>query len=112
MGVKKRVANKDREDPEVGASRAGTEGRTGEGGEALPPDVGFGDDVIHDHIDHGAGSKGQSIGQDGLRQHHGKGTKDPGQRLHHAAELPVPKERTETRPTAGRVKQTQARSDC
>ena len=76
-----------------------------EGGEALLPDLSFGDDVIHDHIDHGASGKGQSVGQDGLSQHHREGTEDPGQRLHHAAQLPVPKERTETRPTTGRVKQ-------
>lgn len=58
------------------------------------PDLGFWDDVIHDHIDHGARGKGQSIGQDGLGQHHSKGPKDPGQGLHHAAQLPIPVERT------------------
>lgn len=69
----------------------GTDG----GGEALPPDLSFGDDVIHDHIDHGARSKGQSVRQDRLGQNHGEGPKEAGQRLHHAAQLPVPRERTE-----------------
>lgn len=77
-----------------------------EGRFVLQPDLSLGDDVVHDHIDHGASSKGQGIGQEGLSQHHGKGTKDPGQRLHHAAQLPVPKERPETCATMGRVRQT------
>lgn len=64
-------------------------GRVGAG--RLSPDLGLGDDVIHNHVDHGASRKGQRVGQDGLGQHDREGAEDPGQRLHHAAELPVPR---------------------
>lgn len=66
-------------------------------GAALPPDLGFGDDVIHDHVDHGASGEGQGVGQDGLSQNHGEGPEEPGQGLHHATQLPIPEERPETR---------------
>ena len=91
--MKERGASKGRADA---GGRAGME--TGPGGAGrLSPDLGLGDDVIHNHVDHGSGSKGQRVRQDGLSQHHREGAEDPGQRLHHAAELPVPR-REQTRP--------------
>ena len=91
--VKERGASKGRADAGGGA---GMETRPGQAGR-LSPDLGLGDDVIHNHVDHGSGSKGQRVRQDGLGQHHREGAEDPGQRLHHAAELPVPR-REQTRP--------------
>lgn len=103
VDIKKGVANEERANMESGAP-AGT--GTDEGGDALQPDLGFGDDVIHDHVDHGAGSKGQSVRQDGLGQNHGEGPKEPSHGLHHATQLPVPTDRTETVPPRGSGRQS------
>lgn len=80
-------------------------------GDAVQPDLGFGDDVIHDHVDHGAGSKGQRVRQDGLGQNHGEGPKEPRHGLHHATQLPVPTDRTETVPPRGSGRHS-TRSGC
>lgn len=87
---------------EVNGERATVEARSPV---SSPPDLGFGDDVVHDHVDHGTSSKGQSVGQEGLGQHHREGAEDPGQWLHHATQLPVPEEQ-QRQTAAGRAQQT------
>lgn len=68
------------------------ESKYGGPGSQLPIATGLclGDDIIHDHIDHGSSSEAQGVGEERLCHHHGEGSQDASQGLHHAAQLPIP----------------------